>query len=254
MYQFKTNTNNMKINEKEMISLLKSGESIKSISSYFKVNQDQISSYRRTMNIPCSKVLLQLKNYNNFEAYFTELYNSTNDIKFIVSELSKHPLFCRKKMSDKRVSELRTLYGLKCKMPENVYLTQYDRIRGYMIRNTKFMSGRRNIYFDLKYTDFEIPEYCPILGLKLTYMSESNGNDPSHASLDRIDNNLGYVKGNVFVISRLANAMKNSASFDQLDLFCVNMKKLIDYKRNQGALGSITDVFGDFSPKLSLDY
>ena len=58
-------------------------------------------------------------------------------------------------MSDKRVSELRTLYGLKCKMPENVYLNQYDRIRGYMIRNTKFMSGRRNIYFDLKYTDFE---------------------------------------------------------------------------------------------------
>ena len=52
--------------------------------------------------------------------------------------------------------------------------------------------------------------------------------------------------GHLLILKRL--------SFDQLDLFCVNMKKLIDYKRNQGALGSITDVFGDFSPKLSLDY
>lgn len=107
--------------------------------------------------------------------------------------------------------EIRNLFELLPKMPENTYYSEYDRIRGYIIRNSKYCAKRRGIYFTLKYTDFELPEYCPILNIKLEY--NGNGNHPNHASLDRVNNSKGYIPGNVMVISRLANAMKNEASF-----------------------------------------
>lgn len=39
---------------------------------------------------------------------------------------------------------------------------------------------------------------------------------PNAASLDRIDNSKGYVRGNVMVISLRANAIKNNATAEEL--------------------------------------
>ena len=168
--------------------------------------------------------------------------------------MKEHPAFHRIRdiSIEKRINELRILFNLEPKMIERVYSTQYDRIRGYMIRNSKFMAKRRGIYFNLEYTDFELPEYCPILGIKLEYGAGNNGNAPQHATLDRIDNSKGYVKGNVMVVSRLANAMKNSASFQQIKDFSTNYNLLIDYINEHGTLGNITDIFPHWK-KLSLD-
>ena len=216
------------------------------------ISLDTLRVYRSKLNYPTSRYIKLLNNNPDFKDYFKQLYiNNTNDE--IVNILKNHSLFIRKKLSASRIIEIRNFYKLEHKMYERVYESEYDRIRGYIIRNSKFMARRRGIHFDLKYTDFEIPEYCPILNIKLTYLNESNGNHFSHSSLDRIDNSKGYIKGNVIVISRLANAMKNEANFEQLELFSENILKLINFYKNQGALGSITDVFDNFSPKLSLD-
>lgn len=45
------------------------------------------------------------------------------------------------------------------------------------------------------------------------------------------------------IISRLANAMKNQASFDQLELFNKNYGLLLNYIKEHGTLGNITDMF-----------
>ena len=42
-------------------------------------------------------------------------------------------------------------------------------------------------------------------------------------TIDRIDNSKGYVKGNIQIISKKANSMKNSASLDELRKFCKNV-------------------------------
>lgn len=51
------------------------------------------------------------------------------------------------------------------------------------------------------------PTHCPILGLELDYGGPPGGLNT--ASLDRIDNRVGYVPGNVAIISYKANTIKS---------------------------------------------
>jgi hypothetical protein len=79
--------------------------------------------------------------------------------------------------------------------------------------------------FDIEVSDIFIPEYCPYLGLKLT-TDINDRNRPDYYSIDRIDSSKGYVKGNVQIISWLANTMKNNATIEQLLVFSENVIKL----------------------------
>jgi len=241
------------MDENKIKELLYQGLTCREIAIIFKVQTSTISAIKKQLNLPSSKMIKQINNHNTFKDEFIEFYNSTNNMNEIYDFLKSHKLFKRKKSIENRLSEIRSLLKLFPKMYEHTYVTDNDRIRGYIIRNSKYTAIRRDIYFDLKYTDFEIPEYFPILNIKLSYMQESDGNSPHHATLDRIDNSNGYVKGNVIIMSRLANSMKNQADFNQLTMFCNNIPKLINHYKNQGALGSITDVFDNYSSKLSLD-
>ena len=74
-------------------------------------------------------------------------------------------------------------------------------------------------------SDIIIPEYCPYLGIKLS-TSVEDSYQPYYYSIDRIDSNLGYVKANVQVISKLANTMKNNATIEQLLIFSENIIRL----------------------------
>ena len=73
---------------------------------------------------------------------------------------------------------------------------------------------RKNLTFTITYEDLHYPTHCPITGLELTYLTAGGGKGRVRnfhaASLDRIDSNLGYVPGNVRVVSSIANIMKNS--------------------------------------------
>jgi hypothetical protein len=62
--------------------------------------------------------------------------------------------------------------------------------------------------------DITLVSFCPVLGYELEYSSGKN--NPASASLDRIDNSKGYVKGNVIVVSKRANEIKRDASVEEL--------------------------------------
>lgn len=242
------------MNPQEIIQDYKNGMTINEIARKNHVANSTISGYIKPLNLPTNKVINNINNWEGFKEFFIDTYNSLDSMQEIYDVLLKHPYFKRttRKSISQRVIEIRNLFGLAPKMPEITYDTEYDRIRGYIIRNSKYCAKRRNIEFSIKYTDFELPELCPILGIKLEYGVGHDGNAPQHATLDRIDNTKGYVPGNVMIVSRLANAMKNEASFNQLQTFITNYSYLINYINEHGTLGNITDIFPHWK-KLSLD-
>lgn len=90
-----------------------------------------------------------------------------------------------------------------------------------MFHSAKKRSRRYGIDFNIELFDIAIPDVCPLLGIKLT-ATQGSGKLKSNASLDRIDNSRGYVKGNVWVISHQANTMKNNSSIQELLDFSLN--------------------------------
>jgi hypothetical protein len=72
---------------------------------------------------------------------------------------------------------------------------------------------KKKIPFTLTPNDIIIPEYCEVLGIKLE--PGRNKVEDSSPSLDRIDINLGYVKGNVAVISHRANSIKSNGTAEE---------------------------------------
>lgn len=72
---------------------------------------------------------------------------------------------------------------------------------------------------DLTVEGLHWPTHCPILGLELDYNKTNPGERKIRTSvptLDRRVNGLGYVLGNVFVISHRANRIKSDATVEEL--------------------------------------
>lgn len=84
----------------------------------------------------------------------------------------------------------------------------------------------KGIEFNIEISDIVIPEICPILGLPIK--KSIDGNRDLSPSLDRIDNDKGYIKGNVQVISFKANAMKLTANKDELINFSNWVRKIYE--------------------------
>tara|TARA_R110000822_G_scaffold44462_10_gene119260 strand:- start:1361 stop:1720 length:360 start_codon:yes stop_codon:yes gene_type:complete len=76
----------------------------------------------------------------------------------------------------------------------------------------------KGLEFTLTKKDVELPEYCPLIGIKLkSNIGNGRGSCMSDSySIDRIDTLRGYTKDNIQVISHKANAMKSNASKDEL--------------------------------------
>jgi archaellum component FlaC len=86
-----------------------------------------------------------------------------------------------------------------------------------MLSNAKRRAFKKNLNFNLTLEDIVVPDLCPIL--KIPFIIGTKGNYEHTPSLDRINNNLGYIKNNVQIITKKANSMKNSATSEELLLF-----------------------------------
>ena len=83
-----------------------------------------------------------------------------------------------------------------------------------MLQQSGSRARTRLLDHNIDISDIIIPELCPILGIP--FILGEKGNYEFTPSLDRIDNSKGYVKGNVQVITKKANSMKNSGTPEEL--------------------------------------
>lgn len=85
--------------------------------------------------------------------------------------------------------------------------------RKAMIRQRRFHRSHKD--FSIIWYNISLPEFCPCLGVPFDY-SGKKGEWMYWATIDRIDNTKGYIPGNVWVISSLANVIKTSATGEQI--------------------------------------
>lgn len=111
-----------------------------------------------------------------------------------------------------------------------------SRLRNFvhsMWKAAKKRAEQRGLEFNIEESDIIIPNNCPILEVPLEFGTKSNYD--YSPSLDRIDNNKGYIKGNIQVISKKANTMKNSATLQELQTFAKNILRYSpNYTENEG--------------------
>lgn len=79
--------------------------------------------------------------------------------------------------------------------------------------NARTRAAYYNLPINISKEDIVVPEICPILNVPLERGTRYA------PSLDRIIPELGYVKGNIQVISWKANTMKLDASAEELRNF-----------------------------------
>lgn len=96
-----------------------------------------------------------------------------------------------------------------------------------LIRQARYRAKKKNLEFSISVDDlFPIPEYCPVLGIKLERVKGTIAlNGSSSPSLDRIDNSKGYTKDNICIMSMRANHMKRDMSFEEVEKLYLFMKE-----------------------------
>lgn len=78
---------------------------------------------------------------------------------------------------------------------------------------TKGRATRKGIPFDLELSDIILPSVCPVFGVPFIY-----GDHMWTYSIDKLKPELGYIKGNIVIISNRANMLKGSATANEIGL------------------------------------
>lgn len=108
------------------------------------------------------------------------------------------------------------------RLREDIRKASREVVIDQMMAAAKARAKKADVPFDLRSSDIQFPLECPALGITMlsgAYIGTGKASDSS-PSLDRIEPQKGYVRGNVQVISNLANTMKNKATPQQLRMFC----------------------------------
>jgi len=114
-------------------------------------------------------------------------------------------------------------YYEKYKTDDSAFRKQFTDLRG--------RARIKGIPFSINLDDIDRPEFCPVLGTRLQYGINHNTEEtkwkkhPDRASFDKVIPSLGYVPGNVFIISLEANRLKSNASLEQLEALVKYMKR-----------------------------
>lgn len=96
-----------------------------------------------------------------------------------------------------------------------------------MLKRIRARAKKCGIRCTISVDDLQIPASCPVLGIPIDVtMRGRRGPRATSPSVDRIVPALGYVPGNVRVISHRANTLKCDATTEELELVLIDLRRL----------------------------
>jgi hypothetical protein len=98
-----------------------------------------------------------------------------------------------------------------------------------MVINARARAKKKGYPCTITVADISWVTHCPIFGIELDYNTTPTGNRlhnkrDAFPTLDKRDPSLGYVPGNVFVLSHKANRLKQDATGEQLEALLTYMR------------------------------
>jgi len=92
----------------------------------------------------------------------------------------------------------------------------------------KKRAKQNGVIFELSPTDIpEIPDVCPVLEIPIK-ANDKAGPIDSSPSLDRIHPELGYIVGNVRIISNRANRLRADATLEELRMLVRDSEEIYE--------------------------
>ena len=203
-----------------------------------KMKMSEISNF---FNCSVNTIRLRLKEYNiklnTKKVYFKPKKGQKfNRLKFICEDKSKHNIKYWKcececgKIKNYDYYSIIKGYVKSCGCyhkddVKNYNWTGYKCIPGNYWNEFSRTARKRNIEFDITieygYSLYEKQnKKCKLSNLPIEFETTNNKIKTFQASLDRIDNNIGYVDGNVQWIVKEINYMKNKISEDKFISLC----------------------------------
>lgn len=132
----------------------------------------------------------------------------------------------RKELANNRPKKERD-YSKECMRVSLLKENKEDWLR-YALTHAKHRAKKKGFDFDVDKSTIKIPDFCPVLGLPLIYGTRRRQSETRTVenipTLDRHNNDLGYVTGNVRVISARANSLKSNATIEEIELLLKYMK------------------------------
>lgn len=112
--------------------------------------------------------------------------------------------------------------SLRCVQPCARVSNWYEgKPKQYVLKKAKARAKRKGIEFSLTEADIVFPKRCPIMGVPFNYSPQTEKEVYYGPSIDRIDNALGYIPGNIRIISYLANVCRWQCDETEIRAFCV---------------------------------
>lgn len=96
----------------------------------------------------------------------------------------------------------------------------------FLLKGARERAKKQGLPFAINREHIVIPATCPILGIPITInvLGNAGGNRDQSPSLDKVIPELGYVPGNVRVISNKANRLKADNTIETLEAILNYMK------------------------------
>lgn len=112
-----------------------------------------------------------------------------------------------------------TASGLsKSKVTHGLTVGHKTTVEYRMWASAKWRAKQQLVPFDIAPEDIWVPEVCPVMGIPLVRHVGIRGPHRDSPTLDKVDPAKGYIRGNVWVISHIANTCKQGLSISQLSI------------------------------------